>query len=481
VLKPFVILQPNLRLIDPHTCTDAKAVRNLRFALYEALVEQRGETFSPLLAEKWQCSEDARTWVFSLQAAVRFHDGKSLTAGDVAYSFQRVVSPLATGELFTVTFRDYLKEMKLEAPDRHTLRIITPEPMADLLELLCDIVIIPEGTLPDRISDSLGANKGTQPPPGTGPYRLESIGSQTALLRPWEQYWKGERQQRLVEFRSVAEEAARIEALKADGADLITHLSPAAVADLDQYEDCRVWPLDSSLCVVYLMNLSTDYLRDIRVRQALNYGLDKQRIVEEILNGRGRILNGPLSSLHFGYDPNVPAFPFDPRRARKLLAEAGLQGQEVRLHSPLALPDEAPGLTRMLAAQFQAIGIEARIEEHPDRFEYARAIAEKQLEGLFCFDSSPSSTFRVLREKLDSRFRGPWWQGYHSDAANELLSQAAASVDVARRQALYRQAYRIFREEAPWLYLYQPHSLWGVRSSVPSVVRAGRDTVLRFA
>ena len=79
-MNPFVILQPSLRSLDPHTCTDANAVRNWRYALYEALVEYNGETFAPLLAESWRCQEDARTWTFRLREGVRFHDGKTLAA-----------------------------------------------------------------------------------------------------------------------------------------------------------------------------------------------------------------------------------------------------------------------------------------------------------------------------------------------------------------------------------------------------------------
>jgi peptide/nickel transport system substrate-binding protein len=163
-----------------------------------------------------------------------------------------------------------------------------------------------------------------------------------------------------------------------------------------------------------------------------------------------------------------------------LLAEAGLEGQELPIHSPLTLPDEAPRLSEMLAGQFERIGLRSRVVYHEDRFEYARSIAVKEFEGLFCFDSSPLSTFRVLREKLDSRFHGPWWQGYHNDRANDLLSQAAAAVDARARQELYRRAYRIYRDEAPWLYLYRPYRLWGIRRSARSAVRVNREAVLRL-
>ena len=479
-MKPFVILQPNLRALDPHICTDANAVRNWRYALYEALIEYGGESFVPALAESWRCSPDARTWTFNLRQGVRFHDGKTLTARDVVYSLERAAGPGITGELFTVTFYNYLEGMELTAVNERTVRLFAPAPVADLLELLCDMVIIPEGALGEGLLAADDPQSGGRLPPGTGPYRLESFAEGSAVLCAWERYWRGAREQQLVEFRGEPAEAKRIEALKSGSAELITQLSPASAGAFEDSGEVELWPIEANLCVIYLMDLNTDYLKDVRLRQALNHAVDKQAVIGEILHGRGEALNGPLSPLHFGCDPSLPPYDHDPDRGRELLAEAGLRGQEVLIHSPLSLPDEAPRLTEMLAGQFREIGLEPRIEIHEDRFEYARSIAEKKFQGLFCFDSSPLSTFRVLREKLDSRFHGPWWQGYHSERANQLLSRAAATADSSVRQQLYRQAYRIYQEEAPWLYLYRPHRLWGIRRSARSAVRPNREAVLRF-
>ena len=140
-MNPLVILQPSLRPLDPHTCTDANAVRNWRCALYEALVEHDGEFFAPVLAESWRCAEDARSWTFTLREGVRFHDGRVLTARDVVYSLQWAAGPLVTGELFAVTFHSYLADMELRALDERTVQLQAPKPMADLLELLGTRVI----------------------------------------------------------------------------------------------------------------------------------------------------------------------------------------------------------------------------------------------------------------------------------------------------------------------------------------------------
>jgi peptide/nickel transport system substrate-binding protein len=300
------------------------------------------------------------------------------------------------------------------------------------------------------------------------------------VLGDWPGYWLGARKLHLVEFRGIAAEEDRVEALKGGGADLVTQLSPAGAAGLDGPGQAELWPIASNLCVIYMMNMDTEYLKDPRMRRALNYAVDKHAIIAEILLGHGEVSNGPLSRLHQGCDPEVKPYEHDPVQARKLVAEAGLQGLEVLIHSPLSLPEEAPRLSEMLVSQFRGIGLEPRIEMHEDRYEYARSIAEKKFQGLCCFDSSPLSTFRVLREKLDSRFRGPWWQGYHSDVANRLLSRAAATAANEARRKLYWEVYNLYRDDAPWLYLYQPRRLWGVRKGARDLVRVNREAVLRF-
>jgi peptide/nickel transport system substrate-binding protein len=89
-------------------------------------------------------------------------------------------------------------------------------------------------------------------------------------------------------------------------------------------------------------------------------------------------------------------------------------------------------------------------------------VREKRIRDACCFDSSPRSTFRVLREKLQSTLRGPWWQGYESVAVNALIKQAQAAFADAERRTLYRRIYAMVRDDAPWIFLYRPTNFWGV-------------------
>jgi len=89
-------------------------------------------------------------------------------------------------------------------------------------------------------------------------------------------------------------------------------------------------------------------------------------------------------------------------------------------------------------------------------------VRAKRIDDACCFDSSPLSTYRVLREKFHSRLRGPWWQGYANSEVDVLIEEAQATVDVARRRDIYHRAYRLIRDDAPWIFLYAPSISWGV-------------------
>jgi ABC-type transport system substrate-binding protein len=143
------------------------------------------------------------------------------------------------------------------------------------------------------------------------------------------------------------------------------------------------------------------------------------------------------------------------------------------LDVPTTLPDEATEVARLMSNQFSRAGITTEVREFADRPAYAEMVRDKQMDDAACFDSSPLSTYRILREKLHSRVAGPWWQGYANPALDALIDKARATCDVTERQDFYREAYRIIRDDAPWIFLYNPTLIWGVgpnaRTFVPGV------------
>jgi peptide/nickel transport system substrate-binding protein len=196
--------------------------------------------------------------------------------------------------------------------------------------------------------------------------------------------------------------------------------------------------------------------------------------------GEATQLSGYLTPHHFGYDPETPPYGFDPDRARRLLAEAG-HGDGLRLvmDVPTSMPDEALQLAAVMEKMYGAVGVEVEVKPHGDRPAYAEMVRGKRIGDMCCFDSSPRSSFRVLREKLLSAFKGPWWEGYSSPEVDRLAWEAQRAFDDDARRMIYRRIFKIVRDEAPWVFLYRPTYHWALGRRAEGW-RPGPDGLMRI-
>ena len=144
----LVILQSQVGLTDPHVVNDNADSLNILNNLFEPLVQRTRDGFRPCLARSWHAGEDARTWEFALRAGVKFHDGTTLTVEDVVASLERARSPDVGGVLGTEgLFHGYLGDAVITVVDRHVVRLVTAEPMADVLDLIASIPVLPAGAM----------------------------------------------------------------------------------------------------------------------------------------------------------------------------------------------------------------------------------------------------------------------------------------------------------------------------------------------
>ena len=265
-----------------------------------------------------------------------------------------------------------------------------------------------------------------------------------------------------------ADPQARVDALLAGEVHLASDIGLEGWRRVSQDPDAMEHQWETGLAIIFMINALEGPGQDIRVRQALNYALDVDEIIQEIKGGAARPLNGYLTPHHFGYDPETPPYPYDPEKARALLAEAGYpEGLDLAFDLPTAMPDEAPALARLMAEQYARVGINLELVEHEDRAAYSEMVREKRIHDAACFDSSPRSTFRVLREKLHSGLKGPWWEGYDNPRVNALIEQAQSTVQDSERQAIYRDIYSRVTRDAPWIFIYSPIRYYGVGPDLP--------------
>ena len=455
----LTILQTHVPVADPHTASDNNERLNLQAALVEALVclDTQGN-YAPLLAEQWHVEGDDCTWIFQLRRDVRFHNGATLHAQDVVESIARACDPTLGGELGTGgLYHSYLGDMRVAALDEQTVQMVTAIPMADLLDLLVEIPIIPRNTLGD-VSQTLI---------GSGPYQLVEANSDLVVMIAFEHYWGGTPPVGTVRWQMETDPQRRVDRLLAGEVDLITKVPLLQRQMIADDANTTLHVAQGSVCVAFLCNAQTGVCTDRRVRQALNYALDMESIMAEVMDGTAELLNGPLTSLHLGHDPDTPRYPYDPAQAKALLAEAGHGGGiTFVLDVPTTLPDEATRLAELMTKYYRDVGIATEVKAFTDRPAYADMVKAKEIDDACCFDSSPLSTFRPLREKFHSGIRGPWWQGYANPAVDALLDQAQRTMDRTARQLIYRQAYRIIRDDAPWIFFYSPTLAWGSGSQL---------------
>jgi peptide/nickel transport system substrate-binding protein len=453
--EKITVFQSSISLGDPHICSDSINRLSMIFSVYDALVTRdHAGRYQPALAESWTVEEDARTWTFQLRNGVKFHNGEDLDAEDVTATLGRVLDPAIGGAFGTQgVYSSYLGNAEISAPADRTVRIVTAEPMADLLDLLVAMPISPAGELA-RLPDEYV---------GSGPYKIAEKEANRTLLEAFDGYW-GE-PPKYSRILWVAEPSAekRMEALLSGEADIIYGIEPEGRERIKSSSTAILKEQESGLCIIFMLNCQEGPCRDPRVRQALNYGLDVGGIIAEIKNGAATPLTGYLTPHHFGFNPGTPAYTHDPAKSRILLAEAGYpDGLDLVFDIPAEMPDEAPQLARMMTEQLADVGISVEIIEHQDRAAYSEMVRDKNIRDACCFDSSPSSTFRVLREKIQSDLRGPWWEGYENMEVNALIKQAQATLADPERQKIYRQIYQLIRDDAPWIFLYSPTYSWGV-------------------
>jgi len=458
-LDKVTVIQSSVSLGDPHICTDSVNRLSIINNVFEALIKtDNNGKYQPSLAESWTVEENASKWTFNLRRGVIFHNGETLKASDVDATLRRVIDPSIGGAFGTQgVYGSYLGKAEITAIDDFTVKIVTEEPMADLLDLLIAMPICPESELHKLPGEYCGS----------GPYKIAEQNRSKTILRAHDTYWGESPRYNEIHWVAIRNQDDRVDALLSGKADIITGLGLKGKERIQQEVNVTVYEQDGGLCIIFMCNAQKGPCKDRRVRQALNYALDMDEIIRVIKKGAATPLNGYLTPHHFGYNPETPAYSYDPGKARSLLAEAGYEGGlKLVIDIPSVMPNEAPQLTALMAEYYSKIGIQVQIIEHNDRAAYAEMVREKKINDACCFDSSPRSTYRVLREKIQSTLQGPWWQGYTNNDVNSLILKAQRTADDNERKVIYQQIYSIIRDDAPWIFMYRPNNYWGVKSTL---------------
>lgn len=476
----YVMAYPPVRL-DPPNIEDSGSA-HIAIHVTEPLVMIGADnTLQPHLATSWTANEDASVWTVELREGVNFTDGTPFNAEAVKFSIERVLDP----EVPTSQRGRLAQIAEVTVVDEYTVDIILTEPYSDLPFLLAQTAsFIVSPTAARELGEDFGSS-----PVGTGPFIVDSfVSNESATLHKNPDYWQETGNVEILHVRRVSEYNTRRGMLETGEAQLIQDVLPEDLAALSEVPGVTVVTRSSTRQFMISMNVMQEPLGDVRVRQALNYAVDKEAITEFLFNGTAIVADSPVPSSAAGYTP-IGAYPYDPERARELLAEAGYpDGFEINLWGPtpgrLLMGTET---TEQVQADLANIGVRATITQNDGaaNIEMITLPPEESLQagkGLM-YLGGPAA--RGIQAFFNDFFHTDSWAPnaanrnfYSNPRVDELIDEAGRTGDPERKQELYDELQAILMEDAPWIYLFTISLLWAHDSDVTGLEFLPNDLVL---
>jgi len=443
--------------MDPPQITDLNSSRVAK-RIFEGLVAQEVGSYKlvPGLARSWDISKDGLTYTFHLRPDVKFHDGTPLSADAVRFVFERQMNE--QGPYYKTGTYPYVKGFlgnvaSLESLDPRTVQIRLKSPLTPFIQYLAHhslYVYSPESV------KKWGADV-VKHPVGTGPFKLETWepGVKVVLSRN-DQYWGGAAKIRQVIYVPIPEAQARLTAIMTGEIDLTLDVPPDALEGLRRDRSMVVAEADSSAVWYVVLNTRHPALKDRRVRQALNFAVNKDAILRDILRGTAVVAVSPLSPVYGAFhEPNTSRYPFNPERARTLLREAGYPNG---LELTFLVPESGSGMQSpvemgtVIQANLAAVGVKAKLQT----MEWG-AYLKKYLDGPdmaeMSWNPSIGDPDHMMYMLLSSdRFPPAFNAGYYQNArVDDLLRKARTTLEESQRVAMYKEAQRLVTEDAPWV------------------------------
>jgi ABC-type transport system substrate-binding protein len=456
------------RSLDPALSTDVPTGRAVAY-LFDGLTRFTPDAkVEPGLATNWDVSPDGITYTFHLRRGVTFTDSTPFVARQVSASWQRVLDPKVRGgrgwPLYPILGAKEFADGKatsirgLATPDDSTVVVTLKEPFAIFPKLLA----MPVASIaPENVPANFG-----EKPVGTGPWKLvEWKHDDYLLFAPNKSYWGGAPKADSLKARIIAEPSTAVAEFESGNADVLQIPQGEINAWEEDAERKKLLASTPSLQLVYVaINTTRGPLKDARVRQAINYSIDRRTIVRNLIAGRGQLAAGVIPTELPGSDKTRMGYQFDTLRAKQLLRDAGYpNGIDVELWT-----STTPIFVRIaetLQGYLALSGIRAKIVQRESAA--AREAARKGQTDLFVKDwyADYPDAENFLYPLLHSANKGVGGNvSYFSNAQfDSLVSASRREQDEAKRVALYKQADELAFREAPMVFLYFYNELYAIQ------------------
>jgi peptide/nickel transport system substrate-binding protein len=416
------------------------------YALHDALVKPMpGNPMTPSLAESWSESEDGLTYEFKLRQGVTFHNGDPCTAEDVKFSFERYRGQSAS------LSREKVKQVEMVHP--YLVRFHLKEPWPDFMTFYSSMSASASWIVPKKYLEQVGDDGFKKHPIGAGPYKFVShTPGIEMVLEAYAGYWRRVPSVHKLVWRVIPDDATRLAALKTGEVDIAYAMMGALAEDVKRNAKLTLAYSEGQGIFFIFFNEQWDPTspwHDLRVRQALNYAIDRQALSEQQTLGA----SPPTANIvprAFEFALPIEAYPYNPQKAKQLLKEAGYPNGFDAGEITSGPPYHA--LAEGVANYLQAVGI--RIKVRPmERAAHQTAVKEKKLSGLSSFGSGTLGNAATRLEPYVPSW-GEFARGGYPDI-DELYKQQSVERDRQKREALLHQIQQLVHERAMYAPLYE--------------------------
>ena len=397
------------------------------------------------IAESWEISDDACCYTFHLRDDVTFHDGTPLTAEDVVFSMDLCAASEAQSG--NIDGYDHA-----EAVDEHTVNIYTVSPFSPFLNNLTQVIIASKSYY-----ETAGEDAFAQEPIGCGPYKFVSHSEgDKVVLEAYEDYYLGEAAIKNVTFKVISDMSSMSIGLQSGGIDLAEIEAPIR-STLESADGITVETAEQTTFAFVAMNTEKEPYNNVKFRQAVNYALDRQSLIDTVMDGGAEENSNLLAKGRFGYSDDQFQYTYDVDKAKELLAECGYaDGYDM---GTMVVADQYKLLAQAVQEQLKAVGLNCELEI----LEF-NAYLNKLGQGDYtvtclqmCLDGDTQNVAMAVTKDYIGMANNARW---YDDKVEAWFDEAVTTVDENARAALYNEVFSYIQEQAVYAVLYNPIMLY---------------------
>ena len=456
-----------ISVINPILSTDTTSSA-IEGVIFTGLVKvDKNLNFIPDLAKSWKVSRNGLVWTFNLRKDVTWHDGKPFTADDVKFTFDTILNP----KVNSVRRGDYIidgKPIKFEVVDRYTMKMILPKPFSPFLSS-AGMGILPKHVLEGKELDMSDFNRH---PVGTGPFIfVEYKAGDHVLVKRNPKYYGGSPKLKEILFKIIPDENTALVALRSGDIDE-TGIPPK---DFHPMKHVNLYKYDALLYSYLGFNLKSPKFSDVRVRRALSCAVNRKQLIGLVFRGYATPAYSPCAPVSWAYSDGVYKYEYDPKKARELLKEAKVRNLEFTVLVNHGSKEREKAAT-ILQQQFERIGVKMNI----------RVLEWSALLKVINARKEPKDFDAVLigwSTGVDPDSYSIWHSsqypgglnfiGYGDPKVDRLLDAGRREQSKAGRKEIYARMYKEITKDAPYIFLWYPNVLAGVRDRVGGLSEPG--------